>query len=168
MQTLCRGREQREREQRWEWKASRRLTVPCLWTLHPTWQAQSCNPLPVAKAWGKHRAPTQNPQGQRGIQDLEVSAAANSGPCASATHGQKALMSKPQAELLLQLLALRDHIVQNVHLSLGQGTVGAAARGSFWQVTALRLMRWFEGRGNEGAEACKLWQELYEHALWHA
>lgn len=87
------------------------------------------------------------------------------GPCTSATHRHKALTSKPQPELLLQLFALRDHIVQNVHLSLGQGTVVGAARGSFWQVTAVRLMRWFEGRGNEGAEACKPRQALYEHAL---
>lgn len=77
------------------------------------------------------------------------------GLCTSATHGQKALTSKPEPELLLQLLALRDHIVQNAHISLGQGTVVGAARGSFWQVTAVRLMRWFEGRGNEGAEACE-------------
>lgn len=70
-------------------------------------------------------------------------------------------MGKAQLELLLQLFALRDHIVQNVHFSLGQGTVVGAARGSFWWLTAVRLMRSFEGSGNVGAEACKPRQELH-------
>lgn len=102
-------------------------SCPC--PFYPFWQAQSCNPLPVAQVWSKHSTHTD----AGGWMTCRFRLQQTWGLCTSATHGQKSFMSKPP---YLEV----SHCAKCVRLPLGQGTVVRVARGSFWWLTAVRLM----------------------------